>query len=57
MNDFGYLDLGIDFSKVKNIMTLLESAKMNGLNPFMYLEHVLNTLKYYKEEQITHKVL
>ena len=38
-------------------MTLLESAKMNGLNPFMYLEHVLNTLKYYKEEQIPQKVV
>lgn len=38
-------------------MTLLESAKMNGLNPYKYLEHVLNTLKYYKDEPIPQKVL
>ena len=38
-------------------MTLLESAKMNGLNPFEYLKYVLNTLKYYKDGQIPQNVL
>ncbi|EJX07293.1 transposase IS66, partial [gut metagenome] len=38
-------------------MTLLESAKMNRLKPFKYLEYVLNRMMYYKDKPIPRTVL
>lgn len=38
-------------------LTLMQSAVENGLHPRKYLEHVLNTMKYYKEQEVPESVL
>ncbi len=38
MNDFGYLDLGIDFSKVKNIILVYKPADLRkGIDGYYYI--------------------